>query len=115
MARGLPTLTTTAAALHRSPRTLQRQLALTGSSHTSLVDDVRRGLAMKYIGDASRSLGEIAFLLHFSDAGAFHRAFRRWTGGTPSDYRSKLVQSKPASRRLPSPCGDREVAQVAGR
>jgi len=97
MARGLPTLTTTAAALHRSPRTLQRQLAQIGSSHTSLVDEVRRGLAMKYIGDAALSLGEIAFLLHFSDAGSFHRAFSRWTGETPSHYRSRLFRSKAAS------------------
>jgi AraC-like DNA-binding protein len=102
MARGLPTLSTTAAALHRSPRTLQRQLAQAGSGYTKLVDDVRRDLAMKYIGDAGLSLGEIAFLLHFSDPGSFHRAFRRWTGETPARYRSKLFRPKPPGRRASS-------------
>jgi AraC-like DNA-binding protein len=76
--------------LRLSPRTLQRQLAQHGASYSALLDDVRRGLAMKYIGDAALSIGEIGYLLHFSDATAFHRAFRRWTGEAPVHYRSKL-------------------------
>jgi len=102
MRRGLPSLLTTAAALHRSPRTLQRQLTRRGANHSALVDDVRRGLAMKYIGDAALSLSEIGFVLHFSDASAFNRAFRRWTGETPALARSRLLG--PAPRQLePAP------------
>lgn len=105
MATNLPTLLTTAAALRISPRTLQRQLAQQGASHSALVDGVRRGLAMKYIGDAALSVGEIAYLLHFSDATAFHRAFRRWTGEAPLHYRNKLFRKAPGdkpSSKLPS-------------
>jgi AraC-like DNA-binding protein len=88
--QGLPTLLTTAASLRLSPRTLQRQLARAGVSHSALLDDVRRGLAMKYIGDAALSIGELGYLLHFSDATAFHRAFKRWTGEAPVHYRQRL-------------------------
>ena len=92
LSTGLPTLLTTAAALHLTPRTLQRQLAHHGASHSALLDEVRRGLAMKYIADAALSLGEIGYLLHFSDATAFHRAFKRWTGEAPAHYRQQLFQ-----------------------
>ena len=90
LSRGLPTLLTTAASLRLTPRTLQRQLAHTGASHSALLDEVRRALAMKYIGDAALSVGEIGYLLHFSDATAFHRAFKRWTGEAPVHYRQRL-------------------------
>lgn len=102
MATGLATLLTTAAALRISPRTLQRQLAQQGASHSALLDDVRRGLAMKYIGDAALSLGEIGYLLHFSDATAFHRAFRRWTGEAPLHYRNKLFRTAPGHKTSPA-------------
>jgi AraC-like DNA-binding protein len=90
MSQALPTLLTTAADLHLSPRTLQRQLAHEGMSHSTVLDDVRRALAMKYIGDAALSVGEIGFLLHFGDSTAFHRAFKRWTGEGPAHYRHRL-------------------------
>lgn len=90
LSAGLPTLLTTSGALRMTPRTLQRQLARHGMSHSGLLDDVRRGMAMKYIADAGLSVGEIGYLLHFSDPTAFHRAFRRWTGEAPLYYRKKL-------------------------
>ncbi len=93
MSAGLPTLLTTSAALRIRPRTLQRQLAQHGLSHSGLLDNVRRELAMKYIGDAALSVGEISYLLHFSDPTAFHRAFRRWTGEPPLHYRKKLFRT----------------------
>ncbi len=92
MSKGLPTLLTTAAALHMTPRTLQRQLAKRGASYSALLDEVRRGLAMKFIGDAAVTISEIGYQLHFSDATAFHRAFRRWTGEAPLRYRRKLFE-----------------------
>ncbi len=92
MARELPTLASTAAAVHMPQRTLQRRLAADGASHSSMLDDVRRGLALKYIADAAISIGEIAYLLHFNDSTAFYRAFRRWTGESPLKYRQRLFK-----------------------
>lgn len=90
MARALPTLASTAAAVRLPERTLQRRLEANGVNHTMLVDEVRRGLALKYIGDPGLTIGEVAYLLHFADSTAFHRAFRRWTGEAPIQYRRHL-------------------------
>jgi len=93
MANELPTLSTTAEAVRVPERTLQRRLAAEGTSHSAIVDDVRRTLALKYMADAGISIAEIAYLLHFTDSTAFHRAFRRWTGEPPSHYRRGLFGS----------------------
>lgn len=74
-------------ALHVSPRTLQRGLLEEGTSYRKLLDDVRRELAEGYLRDVRHSLGEIAYLLGFSDQANFSRAFKRWTGRTPSELR----------------------------
>jgi AraC-like DNA-binding protein len=89
MTQGPPTLKKTARDVHVPERTLQRQLAAEGTSHSTLVDEVRRGLALKYIAHAGVSIGEIAYLLHLTTSG-FHRVFRRWTGETPAQCRSRL-------------------------
>ena len=90
MAKSLPSLSSTADAVHLSERTLQRRLAEHGLDHSTLLDEVRRGLALKYIGDAGLSIHEIAFILHFSDSAAFYRAFKRWTGEAPARYRGTI-------------------------
>ena len=90
MARELPTVGSTAVELRIPERALQRLLARAGLTHSLLVDEVRRGLALKYIGDARLSIGEISFLLHFQDVTGFYRAFKRWTGETPLQYRRQL-------------------------
>jgi AraC-like DNA-binding protein len=87
LASAVPTLSSTAAALRLHPRTLQRRLADHASTHAMVVDGVRRSLALKYIVDAGISVEEIAYLLHFSDGTAFYRAFKRWTGESPRQYR----------------------------
>jgi AraC-like DNA-binding protein len=51
------------------------------------VQEARRDLAGRYLTEGAMSLGEIAFRLGFDDANSFFRAFRRWTGMTPGDYR----------------------------
>jgi AraC-like DNA-binding protein len=75
--------------LGMSRRTLQRRLSEHGASHHSLLDEVRRDLSRKYLLESETALGEVAYLLGFSEVSAFHRAFRRWTGLTPKDYRRK--------------------------
>ena len=78
-----------AEALEVSERTLQRRLSEGKTSHSDLVDSVRHELALRCIAD---DLGttEIAYLLGFSEATAFHRAFKRWTGTTLSEHRARI-------------------------
>ena len=86
----LPTLSSTAQAVGMPARTLQRHLAAEGATHSGIVDDVRRDLALKHLGNASISITEIAYALHFTDPTAFHRAFRRWTSLSPLQYRRRV-------------------------
>ena len=78
-----------ARALHMSRRTLQRKLAEADLSYLKLVDDTRHELALRYLDDPRKSATEVTFLLGFSGQSAFSRAFRRWTGFSPSEYRAK--------------------------
>lgn len=74
-----------------SQRTLHRRLAEEGTSHGELVDDVRRTRAMLHLGSGRFSIGEISFLLGFAHSNAFHKAFKRWTGMTPAQYRDEAI------------------------
>jgi AraC-like DNA-binding protein len=73
--------------LFMSVRSLQRKLQQSGTSFRKLLDRTREELARQYICDRGVDLTEIAFLLGFSEHSAFSRAFKRWTGQTPSDMR----------------------------
>jgi len=73
--------------LHLSARTLRRRLDEEGHSFRSLLNDVRRALALRYIQDRSLSLTEISYLLGFSEPSSFTRAFKGWTGQAPSSAR----------------------------
>lgn len=84
---GEPTMTQLARALGQSPRTLRRRLEAEGTSFSVLLDRVRRELAEAYLAREGLALAEIAGLLGFKDTGAFLRAFRRWTGTTPGQWR----------------------------
>jgi AraC-like DNA-binding protein len=84
----------TAKELHMSPRTLQRKLAEAKTTYLQLVDDTRKDLALRYIEDPRRSVTDITFSLGFSQPSAFTRAFKRWTGLNPSDYRTKSPTSR---------------------
>jgi AraC-like DNA-binding protein len=75
--------------MHMSRRTLHRQLAGEGTSFKKLVDDLRRELATRYLRERRMAIAEIAFLLGFSEASAFYRAFKRWCGSTPADFRRR--------------------------
>jgi len=67
--------------------TLRRKLAEEGTCFRSLLNDTRRDLAETYIRDTELAFGEIAYLLGFASAEAFQRAFKRWTGVTPGEFR----------------------------
>jgi AraC-like DNA-binding protein len=85
---GPPRLETIAASLKMSPRTLQRRLTDEATSFQDVIDDVREELARKYVAQPDRALGEIAYLLGFSELSAFARAFKRWTGQSPGQFRA---------------------------
>jgi len=84
------TLPSVASALRTSARSLRRKLEHEGTSHSDLVDDVRRELAIGFLAQAELDLSQIAFRLGFAYSPAFHRAFRRWYGMGPSDYRRRM-------------------------
>jgi len=87
LAGGACTLTRTAELLGVTARTLQRRLQHEGTSFGALLDKLRSELALAYLGEG-RAVGEIAWLLGFSNATAFHHAFKRWTGTTPERHRA---------------------------
>lgn len=70
-------------------RTLHRKLTQNGTTFRQLVRDTRIDLAQQYLRDDSPSVTEVAFMLGYSDAGAFTRAFREWFGEAPSTYRAR--------------------------
>lgn len=81
-----------AARLALSPRTLQRRLREAGLSFNHLVDETRQQLVVHYLRDPALELAEIAFLVGFSEPGSLARAFRRWTGQSPGEYRRGLKE-----------------------
>jgi AraC-like DNA-binding protein len=87
LASGVPLASVAARRLGLGPRTLQRRLNERGLSYRGLVDEIRREAALEYLQRADVSPGEIAFALGFSEAKAFQKAFRRWTGESPGGYR----------------------------
>jgi AraC-like DNA-binding protein len=84
---GNPNADHIARALSMSVRTLSRRLEELGTSHKALLDEVRAELARRYLVEDGRPINETAALLGFSEVSAFHRAFRRWYGCSPTDYR----------------------------
>jgi AraC-like DNA-binding protein len=87
--RGVPGQEQVAKLLGMSERTLRRRLEEEGTSFREVLDETRAHLARSYVADQRIPLSEVAFLLGFSEPSAFHRAFKRWTGTTPSTFRAK--------------------------
>ncbi|TDG13944.1 AraC family transcriptional regulator [Seongchinamella unica] len=84
---GPPSQQQIAEALHVSNRTLQRKLKEEGTSFMDLLQDTRLQMARKYLQHPNRSVVETAYLLGFSEPSTFSRAFKRWTGMAPADFR----------------------------
>jgi AraC-like DNA-binding protein len=81
-----------AAHLHRSVRTLQRQLGLADTSFSQLLEEVRGELAVRYMSNPRYSIGRISSLLGYSQQGSFTNWFTGRFGQTPRDWRAR--QSK---------------------
>jgi AraC-like DNA-binding protein len=76
-----------AAALGVSRQTLFRRLKAEGVTFAAVLDDLRRRLALSYLAERRVSVNEAAYLTGFSEPAAFSRAFKRWTGASPSTVR----------------------------
>jgi len=61
---------------------------------------MRRELALQYLRQPAMAVCEVAYLLGFSESSAFHRAFKRWTGTTPNEFRRRKVTETQAARNL---------------
>ena len=95
LGQGDCSLESTAERLQLSPRMLRRRLSEAGLSLADLLDDVRQDLALLYLRHTDCSLLEIACLLGFAEQSSFSRAFRRWTGRPPAEYRREHSPQSP--------------------
>ena len=80
-----------AADLHMTTRNLHRKLQAEDTGFKKLLSEVRQDLAEQYLSDRSKTLTEISFLLGFSEASSFSRAYRSWTGIPPSEARNSAA------------------------
>lgn len=79
-----------AATLGLSERTFARRLAAEGLTFGTILDELRRDLAIRHLEQPGPQISQIAWLLGFQQPSAFSHAARRWTGKTPSQYRRSL-------------------------
>jgi AraC-like DNA-binding protein len=86
----VPDFETLAAELNMTTVTLRRRLHEEGASYQEIKDQLRRDLAISYLSHSDRSVMDIALELGFSERSAFHRAFRKWTGASPGEFRRGL-------------------------
>lgn len=85
-----PDFETLAWQLHCSVSTLRRHLLEEGRSYQAIKDDLRLDLAISQLCHTRKSVLDIALDLGFAEASAFHRAFKKWTGARPGEYRRTL-------------------------
>lgn len=88
----VPTLPTTAARLGVSRRSLQRKLETTGVTYSDLVDDVRYELAKSLLTATTFVIADIGASLRYRDPSSFSRAFLRWSGMSPTDFRARYLK-----------------------
>jgi len=89
--RGMPfnqvSLESLADRMHMSPRTLRRHLHSQGVSFKTLLENERKSIAVKRIEKQDISLEKLADLLGYNSASSLSRAFKRWYGVSPNNYK----------------------------
>jgi AraC-like DNA-binding protein len=86
---------TVARLLGMSVRSLRRRLAEEDKTYNDVATEALVIVAKQFLGDKQRSIQETAYEMGFSDTSTFHRAFKRWTGITPSAYREAQIVGDP--------------------
>jgi AraC-like DNA-binding protein len=94
LATAAPTVEQIAAELGTSARSLHRQLAAEGTTYQRVLDGLRRDQAIRAVGDGE-PFKAIAAAVGFADPRAFRRAFKRWTGATPQQFRQRGDSPQP--------------------
>lgn len=94
--------------LGMSVRNLHRHLLKHATSFKELLDDTRRQLAFDYLRQPHCSVNEACYRLGFNEPSSFNRAFRRWTGTTPGQWRSSQAQERASASVLALPVVARE-------
>ncbi|WP_334187537.1 AraC family transcriptional regulator [Noviherbaspirillum sp.] len=92
----MPSLEEVSKSLAVTPQTLRRRLQDEGQGYQTIKDDLRRDVAIEYLARADLTLIEIANLVGFSEPSTFHRAFKKWTGVAPGEYRNTRLHAADA-------------------
>jgi AraC-like DNA-binding protein len=90
---GEPSLGDAAERFHMSVRSLQRRLSDEGMTWKQLLENTRRTLVGRHLHQPGMTVTQLAFLLGFSDVSAFSRAFKKWYGVAPSQFRSGVPRA----------------------
>lgn len=77
--------------LNISEQTLRRKLSLEGTSYQQIKDELRHSLANRYLSSDTRTIAQVGHFLNFSEPRAFTRAFKKWSGVTPKEYKKQIV------------------------
>lgn len=93
--RELPSLEEMAQLLRLTPQTLRRRLRDEGRGYQSIKDNLRRDVAIDMLEHSGLTLQDVALRLGFSEPSTFHRAFKKWTGVAPGEYRLRGMQRQP--------------------
>jgi AraC-like DNA-binding protein len=86
----LPEFGAVAGEMSLTPATLRRRLHEDGTSFQAIKDQLRRDIAISHLSHSNRSTMDIGLELGFSERSAFHRAFKKWTGASPGEFRRRL-------------------------
>ena len=78
--------------LNMSESAFQKKLKAEGTSYQEVLDETRAELAKHYLGKSGLSISAAAFLLGFTDSSNFSRAFKRWSGESPTHYRETIAK-----------------------
>ncbi len=87
-----PTSERMAQSLCVSPSTLRRRLAEAGQPYQAIKDQIRQEIATLWLADATVTYADIAERLGFADVSSFYKAFRKWTGTNPGQYRGLILR-----------------------
>lgn len=85
--------------LHLADATMRRRLKVEGYTYQSIKDDLRRDIAIAELQNGNQAIADIASRLGFSEPSGFYRAFRKWTGARPADYRMRSIAGRRDRRR----------------